>query len=123
MFWNDAVCVVWQVAQSSPGGFARRNVLFWTGLCIEWHVRQFTAAELACTLWAKESCVPFENESCPPVEKGLTVSWHARQSCAPLAPRGIEMKALSPPLSMCFVPSPWQVEHMSSGSGFLPFPE
>src|SRR5262245_57084064 len=29
------------------------------------------------------------------------------------------MRLTSPPPSMCLVPSPWHVEHMASGSGFL----
>jgi hypothetical protein len=55
LFLKDFVCIEWQVAQSSPGVFAMRAVLFFAELCIEWHVRQFTVSVLACTPWANES--------------------------------------------------------------------
>src|SRR5512134_1653346 len=110
---NEADCVVWHVAQSSPGGFASRLVLFGAGLCIEWHVRQVTVAELGWARLENESCVPRAKESVPPVAKAAwpaESSWQERQSCAPTAPLGVRIRLLSPPASMCFVPSPWHVE-------------
>src|SRR5512141_305223 len=62
---------------------------------MEWQVKQLTVAELAC--------IPVLNEACDPLSW-----WQVVQNSAPARPESARMSDLSPPASMCFVPSPWQ---------------
>ena len=105
LFWNDAVSGRWQVAQSLPGSLASRCVLFGAALWIEWQERQLTAAVLAWKPIAVEACGSFWS------------AWQETQSCEPDRPFRVWMRLASPPDSMCFVPSPWQVAQTASGSG------
>src|SRR5205085_12272359 len=70
---------------------------------MEWQVRQLTVAELACTPAWREM-------------RSLLSSWQARQPSEPLFPTGLKIFSLSPPDSMCAVPSPWQVSPTAFGT-------
>ena len=112
LFWNDAgLAAGGRSAQSSPGSLASRCVLFGADLWIEWQERQLTAAVLA---WNPDRGRVVRGPSVP--------AWQERQSCEPDSPCRVWMRLASPPASMCFVPSPWQVAQTASGSGGLLLP-
>src|SRR5205823_14702915 len=96
-----AACGAWQVPQGSSCGLATRCCASGAGWWMEWQVRQFTVAEFAC--------VPAWRET-----RSVVRSWQRRQvSFAPSLPTGFLILVLSPPDSMCAVPSPWQVAQTS----------
>src|SRR5262249_62143176 len=93
LFRNDAEIDPWHVWHSSPIGFATRCALFGSDLWTEWHVRQFTAAELE---WK-----PVVNDWCQPEP---AFSWQARQFSGSFTPWQPWVRLAAPPAPMSFAP-------------------
>src|SRR5450759_3303604 len=106
LFRNDAACVWWHPAHRSSSFFARRLRALSSDEWIEWQLRQFTVSLFACL----PACIDTHF---------FVWSWHSRQLSAPQRPTGFVIFSLSPPASMCKVPSPWHGVHTRFGTSPL----